>query len=100
MFGTHVWRRDPPSARRRNKESLLNSPLTIKSSTPVFHGIISLLRIVAVSQGARQGPEPVRLGLSERNIPVSSEGREVASDTSGRSEAKGPFLDTEGDVMG
>ena len=41
MFGAHVWRRDPLCARRRNKEYLLNSPLTIESSTPAFHGIIS-----------------------------------------------------------
>ena len=39
MFGAHVWRRDPPCARRRNKEYLLNSLLTIESLTPAFHGI-------------------------------------------------------------
>ena len=39
MFGAHVWRRDPPCARRCNKEYLLNSPLTIESSTPAFYGI-------------------------------------------------------------
>ena len=41
VFGTHVWRRDPPCARRHNKEYLLNSLPTIESSTPAFHGIIS-----------------------------------------------------------
>ena len=39
MFGTHVWSRDPPCARHSNKEYLLNSPLTIESSTLDFHGI-------------------------------------------------------------
>jgi len=37
----HVWGRDPLCAWRRNKEYLLNSPLTIESSTPAFHGIVS-----------------------------------------------------------
>ena len=40
MFGAHVWRRDPPCAQHRNKEYLLNSPLTIESSAPAFHSII------------------------------------------------------------
>jgi len=31
--------RELPCAQRRNKEYLLNSPLTIESSTPAFHGI-------------------------------------------------------------
>jgi len=39
VFGAHVWRRDPPCARRHNKEYLLNSPRTIESSIPAFHGI-------------------------------------------------------------
>jgi len=42
VFGAHVWRRDPPCARRRNKEYLLNSLLTIESSALAFHGINGL----------------------------------------------------------
>ena len=41
-FGAHVWRRDPPCARRRNKEYLLNSLPTIESSILAFHGIMLL----------------------------------------------------------
>ena len=40
-FGAHVWRRDPPCARRHNKEYLLNSLPTIESSIPVFLSINS-----------------------------------------------------------
>ena len=40
----HVWRRDPPCARRRNKESLLHSPLNMESAALAFHGIRCVCR--------------------------------------------------------
>jgi len=39
VFGAHVWRRDPPCARRHNKEYLLKSLPTTESSTPASHSI-------------------------------------------------------------
>jgi len=41
VFGTHVWRRDPPCAQRRNKESLLHSRPTSESSVPAFRSIMA-----------------------------------------------------------
>ena len=67
MFGTHVWRRDPPCAWRRNKESLLNSPLTIESSILAFHSIASaLLRSETPGEPTRllASPVPLRRGAS------------------------------------
>jgi len=59
----HIWRRDPPRARRRNKEYLLNSLPTIESSIPAFHGITG-------KPGQAAGL--VWMGLQEDNAELSS----------------------------
>ena len=57
MFGTHVWRRDPPCARCHNKEYLLNSLPTIESSIPAFHSIRSVQLLTQKERGS-EGEEP------------------------------------------
>jgi len=61
VFGAHVWRRDPPCALCGSKEHLLNSPLTIESSTPAFHGI-NMSQCLALSYTAGENIQYILFG--------------------------------------
>jgi len=69
VFGVQVWRRDPPCAWRRNKESLLHSPLTMESAAPSFHGVTA-----GPPDGTRSARLQDPLGTGHPGVPRDSRG--------------------------